>query len=512
MAVELAVSPSVLVPGLYLTVNLLAGTSGPATGDLKVCLMATQSSAGDLTDDTEVRRGGGESSASTAFGPGTVGHLAAELLYTIYPTAIVDFVSPAAGSGTATLAVTIAGVPTSNNVIDIDIMGRTWEVSWLVGETAAAIATRVIDSITQRTNELACTAVTGGSGVCTINGKVAGNVGNDILVYMKLRSGTTGTETINTGVTLDSQLAGATTDPDFTNAIAAIAGTEYHFIVPCLSNADAKNVSTANNLSLLKTHIENNNTGLDAKLQTFLVGFTELWTEAVASTPHANSCGNAEFGEFITCEYGRSLPGELAGRECGGWLLGLGTDPAVNRIGEKLTGVYGSRDKIADKPTSTELQSAIGNGVTPVSYDATDAEMLVRPVTTHSLDDASGPDRRLLDCQNVHATYIVARDIRSRLPAEFPNAKITPDIEPGGDPPPRGVIEEKDIKAFIISILRFWQTEGVIQKASLDTAIDTGTLIVQVNSSDPTQVDINIPFKIIQPLAKMGVVAQRQPG
>jgi phage tail sheath gpL-like len=176
-----------------------------------------------------------------------------------------------------------------------------------------------------------------------------------------------------------------------------------------------------------------------------------------------------------------------------------------------MTNYIGSRDKIADKPTSTELQTAIGSGVSPISYDATDAEWMVRPITTHSLDSAGGPDRRLLDAQNVHATYIVARDLRSSLWQQFSGSKISDDVAEGEDPPPQGVTEIRDIKSFTISRLRTWQNLGVIDKASLDTAIETGTLVIQVNPSDATQVDMNVPFEIVQPLAKLGVVAQRIP-
>ena len=72
-----------------------------------------------------------------------------------------------------------------------------------------------------------------------------------------------------------------------------------------------------------------------------------------------------------------------------------------------------------------------------------------------------------------------------------------------------GVIEERDIKAFVIGRLRLFQAAGVVTKASLDTAIESGTLIVQVNALDSTQVDIVLPFSIVPPLAKFGVVMGR---
>lgn len=511
MSIPLAVSPSNLVPGLYLTVDLLAGSASPGTGTLKVALLASKSSDGDLTNDTEVRAGAGVASARTACGAGTVGALAAEWLYAAYPTAQVDFVSPAPGSGTATLGITLAGAPASNNVLDCDFMGRTWEVAWLVGESAADIATRLINSIVARTNSLSCTAVSGGSGICTVNSKVAGNVGNDIKVYIKLRSGTTGTETINAGTSVDSALSSGTTDPDLTNALAAIAGEEYHYIVPCLSNTDVANVASANNLSRIKTHVDAYDSGVSAKLQQFIAGYTGTVALGIASAPHANSAGNSQVGEILLSINDRSLPGELAGCEAGGRLAAVSIDPAANRIGEHLDNLTGARDTIADKPTDAEALSALTNGVSLVTYTAQGIPMLMRAITTHSQDDAGGADTRLLDTQNVDASYIVARDLKTSLWTEFAGAKITEDLEPGGDDLPTGVTEERDIKAFIISRLRYWQRQGVVQQAALDAAIDGGTLIVQVNESDATQVDTVIPFEIIQPLAKLGVVAQRVP-
>jgi len=422
----------------------------------------------------------------------------------------VDFVAPVAGSGTATLDLTLTGAPSANTSILLDIMGREFEVSWLVGETVDDVKTKIIDAINQRTLNLACVASSGGAGVVTIDCKVAGNIGNDIKVTAVLSAAQTGSEAV-AGALVPTALAGGTTDPDFTNALASIEGEEYAYILPCLSNTDAANVGTKNNASLVIDHINNFNTGLGAKLQQVVVGITSTIALATAASVDANGMQNDETGELLLCINGRGLPCELAGREVGGWLLGLSTDPAVNRIGELLDGYIGAKDKIADKPTLSESETALGNGVSLVGYTAQNLEVLVRPVTTHSQDSAGGPDRRLLDCQNVAATYIIARDMRFALPAQFPNAKITKDTQPGEDPPPKGVIEERDIKAFCISRLRFWQAQGVITKASLDTAISSGTLIVQVNDSDPTQVDIVLPFSIVPPLAKFGVVVQRVP-
>jgi phage tail sheath gpL-like len=380
---------------------------------------------------------------------------------------------------------------------------------WPAGGTADEFKELMNAAINAKSADLPATATSGGSGITTITGKVTGNISNDIGVKMKIRS-QTGTETINAGQSIDTALSGGTTDPDLTSALAALEGREYHFIIPCLSNTDVLNVASSNSLDLVYNHIAGLNTGRNCKLQTFVVGCTGALASAIATTSDANSCNNAEFGELIECINGRSLPCEFAGREVGGWLSALSLDAAANRIGELFDGCAGSDDKIADQPTDAECESALGNGVSLIGYTAQNSEFLIRAVTTHSQDAVGGPDRRLLDCENVHGTYIVARDIRTNLPLAFPQAKIQPDALPGEDDPPPGVLEERDIKSWCISRLRTWARLGVINNASLTTAIADGSLIVEVDASDATQVNIVLPFEIIQPLAKLGVVIQRR--
>jgi phage tail sheath gpL-like len=510
MTIPQAVSPSTLTPGLYLVVDLLASAASPSTGELKTVIVAPKSSAGNLTPDTEVRSIGGVSDASAAFGPGTPGHLASKLLYARFPTATVDVIAPVAGAGVATLNVTFAGAPTSNTSILFDVMGREFEIAWLVGETPDDVKQKAIDAINQRTDDLFVTGVTGGVGILTINAKTPGRGGNDVKVLAVLSIAQTGSETV-TGAAVYTNLAGGTTDPDYTNALSELEGEEYHFILPCLSNNDATNVATTSNVKRVVDHIDGLDSGLNARLQQVIAASFGTVAQAVAATVSSNNGQNATFGEHILCINGRGLPAELAALEAGGRLAAISIDPAANRIGEIMNEYIGAKDKIADNPTLGDSETALGGGVSLIGYTAQGLERLVRAVTTHSEDDVGAPDRRLLDTQNVDGTYIIARDLRSSLPQEFQGAKITPDVPAGQDPPPKGVIEERDIKAFIITRMRFWQAQGVATQKSVDDSIANGTLIVKVNDSDPTQVDIVVPFTIVPPLAKLGVTAQRIP-
>ena len=510
MTVPIAVSPSVLTPGLYLVVDLLASAAAPGIGQLRTLIMAPKSSSGDLTPDTEVRTIGDAGEAAVAFGDGTPGHLTAKLLFAQFPTAVVDAIAPTASAGAAaTLVVTFAGAPTADNTILCDVQGRTFEIAWLASDALSDVASRVSDAILERTEELFTTA-TPVAAVMTLDAKVDGPWGNDILVQFALKNAATGGAAITyTAAPAATPLSGGTTEPDYTTALSNVVGEEYHYILPCLSNADATNVATTSNVRRVYNHIISLNEGKDAKLQQFITASTLTVADATAATPDADNASNATFGEHILCIAGRGLPAELAGREAGGRLAAISVDPAANRIGEDMSEYIGAADKIANKPTPGQSEQAIGGGVSLISYTAQGAETLVRAVTTHSQSATGAPDRRLLDTQNVDGTYIIARDLREAIPQEFPQAKIAPDPKAGEDLPPQGVITPTDIKSFIITRLRFWQAQAVATQKSIDDAIADDTLIVQINASGPTQVDIVVPFAIVQPLAKVGLTVQR---
>src|SRR4051812_9956960 len=130
MSIPQAVSSSTVTPGFYLLVNLVSGASAPSSGTLKALIICPRAASGNLTADTEIRAGGGPDTAATAYGSGTPGHLEAIQIYTQFPTAQVYFAAPAAGTGTAVLAVTAAGSPTANTSAHFDICGREFDVGW----------------------------------------------------------------------------------------------------------------------------------------------------------------------------------------------------------------------------------------------------------------------------------------------------------------------------------------------------------------------------------------------
>jgi phage tail sheath gpL-like len=105
--------------------------------------------------------------------------------------------------------------------------------------------------------------------------------------------------------------------------------------------------------------------------------------------------------------------------------------------------------------------------------------------------------------------FAVFRDLRVAFPQQFPNASISENLPAGADPLPAGVVEVKDVRAFLISRLRFWARSGVLNKAALEASIEANELVVEIDETDKTQVNIFVPASIIKPLAKFGVVGSK---
>jgi len=504
MTIPKAVSPSTLTPGVFMTVDLLAGSASPSTGVLRVLLVAPKASTGTLVPDTEFRAGGGTATAKIAYGARSPGYLGSKLLYSEYPSATVDFATPTAGSGSATISITAAGVPSADTAVDLTIKGIKYQIPWLNGQTVDTWKASAITFVNSKSDECPTIASSGGTGVLTLTFSCAGKIGNDCLVQAALSAAQTGTETIS-GAATPTALSGGTTDFDVTTLMSNAAGKEYHLIVLCTSNADAQAASSSNPLRI-KTAIGAINSGLNAKLEQLIVSSTGTISAAKVGAIALNT----PIAQHVNALNAQSMPFEITCQQAGQRLAAISIDPSANRIGDPLNGIVGSYQVIIDNPVLASSEDAIGNGVSVVGYTSNGTPIMKRPITTYSQDSSGSADRRCLDVQNVDATYIISRDVRDNLPLAFPKAKIVRDAPSDAEAPDiEGVTEERDIRGWIIDRLRFWQDQGQINKDSLDEAIADGTLIVEVDDSDETQVNIVIPFKIVKPLAKFSIVVQR---
>lgn len=501
MTVPLAVQPSVKTPGLYLTVNLLAGVANPGSARLRALILAPKSSAGNITPNTEIRTVFGADDVATALGAGTTGHLAAKLFFARNPAGSLDVVAPTESAGANAAATqTFTGTATANSTLRVRLHGRLIDVAWNAGETAATFITRYVAAINAQTADLFVIAADATGGDVSLTAKVKGPAGNDVKTKVTIIAG-------GGGITISANptsLTSGTTEPDFTTALALVGTRSYRRLIPCVSNADATSASGSSNPGRVQAHVDAHQTGNEAKLQVFVVGDTA----SIANVKAGAIAKNDPAGEYVYGQNYEDLPCEAAGAEAGDALRFIGIRPNFNRIGNVL-GLRGPEDPVGDKLTSAELEDLLNNGVTALDVQPFTGQIFVtRPITTHSLS-GSAADYRALDLPDTDGIYSVAEDLRDALPIEFANCSVVDNLPPGVNRLPAGVVEVKDIRGFITSRLGFWVDQGVLDGTKLETALNAGQLLVEINDSDATQVDIFLPLAVVKVLAKMGVTVAK---
>lgn len=499
---DLAVDPSNPRPGTYFTVNLLRGSSSAGAQGLRALIISPpQTGIGDATLDTEIRPVSSAEDVQQAQGR-SLGYLAWKAMFANDKQCLVDVITCTESAGAAaTNTLTFGGAPTSNMTIRVWIMGVQIDLSYNVGDSPTQAKAAAVTKINQYVADLFCLASSGAVGLLNLTANSKGPAGNDMKLRVKVVAGAGGT-----CVAGGANFTGGTTEPDMTTAIATATVKEYDFILLCTSNADAQSASASANPGRALTSINANNTGSNAKLQQLIVGSTG----SIGSAKTGAIGRNDPDGEHICSVGDESLPCELAAAELGDRMQRRRTESNANRVLQPLLRVRGSADPAGDQPTDPEATDALNNGVSLVGYAANGAPIILRSVTMHSQDTSGNPDRRCFDVNEVDGLYDYTKDLRSFIPQTFQSpggqVKIAKDRQPGDDPLPTGVVEERDVRASVIQrTLQVWVPRGVIDGVAFQAAADSGTLRSTVNASDPTQLDLFIPASCYKILAKIGV-------
>ena len=497
MTLPLAAPPTSPTPGFWLTVDLTPKSVAAGSQPIRVAILGQKSSTGDIVANRK-REVLSEQDVERSHGIGNPVTLAYRSIRRRWPNARVDVLSPTPSEGQAASgSIQVSGTPTVGYTGRFKIHGVVVDVPWNVGESASDFHTRAVTYIGRYTRRLAVTpSVASTPNRILLTAKVTGPIGNDVLVEFELLDGAGGAIE---GTPLTA-LTGGATEPDFTEALAAVSGEEYDIIGLCLSNADA--VSTSGNVARLETHIDGLDSGPEAKLQQGLVVHTGLRT-AVAVSAVAR---NTQVLEILNAQNASSLPCELLGEELGDRANQIQLQISANRINTTYTNlIVGSKDPLGDTPTTAESDAALLSGVSLVGYNAHGECKLIRAVTTYS-QTPEGAQVLPTDCNEIDAVYQYAKDLRAYLPVLYAGVKVARDSEGEEGDLPEGVVEEKDIRSSIIArTVGFWIPKGILQGAHFLEKVANGEVIVRVNDTDETQVDIFIPVKPTKNLAKLGV-------
>mgnify|MGYP006371621873 FL=1 len=501
----LAVDPTSRRPGVGIKVNLRSGTSTQLTGAQRILLLSTKNaSGGSATVETVIYEAVANADAvATLAGAGGLAHLAAKRLFEEYPTATVDCLFMAAASGDSaagTITFDDTTPVSSAQTVTIKIAGYSFALSWNAAETDVDFATRVVAKIGTLSKFLPVTATNGAGtlAVVTLTFKQKGKAGLDCTYSAALSEGVGGAVS-----TAAARLTGGTTEPDPATALLAMVGKEWRFILPCISNADMALASATGTMGKLKTYIAANDTGIGALLQTAHTACTD-------STANAKAMSNQHDFEYFSHHLARgaqSLPCEWAGAAVGAYARESKIDPAHPFVQQELVAtLVGSADTATDDLTVAEQEDLLASGVSYFGRTAQGVPRFERPISTYFEDADGNADDRVLDISKTFALVAVGSDLRTFCQRTFKGKKLMKNLPSGNTPIPPGIVEEKDAKGLIVGRIRSqWVPAGVIRGDKLDEVIADGSLVVQVDPLDETQLDVFLPLRVVPPLVKTSI-------
>ena len=447
-------------------------------------------------------------------GRGSELHGMAISFFAQYPagTLYIQAVADAAGTA-ASLVCTFATAANAAFTVRIYACGQVLEVPVESGATATVIATAVADAINDA-DTLPFIAQFS-AGVLTLTAKCTGPRGNTLTCAFSFISAA-GLETVITtgstssGAATTGILSGGTqeggeyffasgaTQDSWANALAAIVPTKYDRIVgACID---------ATNIGLLSAHLDALANVLVQKRQQGVVGC--IGTSAAAVTL---ATGQNKSRLQLVWHYNSRLPiWQVAAQVCaarligdsvaGGLLVGEETDPAANLCGLELVSVP-AQNTIADQPTSTEIESALNNGITPLAPSANRPGFVtvVRSTTTRCLS-AGVPNFAVIDTSIVTSVDFVADGLQATLGTTYAGFKLAPNSADGLPPRSERTTTPDLIRAVIARELKLYEERAIL----IDVDANLPLLTVIASTVTPGRVDCVIPTEVIPGLILLG--------
>jgi phage tail sheath gpL-like len=515
------------LPGVYVELDFAQGPAG-GSGTPKTCILIGNALSGAVATTGTVIYGPDtavtcqtENDVITLFGAGSQLHrMFLRFTATNKVTALYFIAVAVSGGAAATNAMTLATTATSNGNL------RYWWADQFVdtpitsGQTAIQIATNVVASINSQTR-WGITAANSGTAVVTVTANNTGLEGN----WQKVQSQITpGTATIGTttSLTANTLLSSGTTADVYTTALSTIQPGTYYYIVS--ADSDATNVGKIN------TQVLSNAQPTNGIFSRCVFGSADTLANTITVCTGLNS-PRAE------CIWNGSTAVDLPPLECAALMAGI---YMLLEIGSQY-GVYRKnfsnfpasptdvaswpvipgRAGLGGAPTSANLQSALNNGITPISVTqqgASAAAYLVKRVTTRSLSSGTLSDYRIRDSHRVSVCDYWCFDVKSVLSQGFGGKDLLPDPVQGQPPPGPNATTPRLVGNAVKTLTsqyggagQWSYPPGIPLPTATATPADVinANTIVQPEPSSPNRVSILAPLSVVNILDVTAVLAQQ---
>ncbi len=330
------------------------------------------------------------------------------------------YIGPVAESGgtAASVQFTFATTATDATNVEISFMGSKTYASVSSGDTAINIASAVVSAINAADEGTwMCTAANGGTAVVTVTMSIKGPrhgllLGSSTNVGMRMRFLKDVTTTVSKGA-----LTAGTTEDDGTAIIAAAANLDslYYLVSPWHTTSAL--IATDNQTGELVTMVTTQALPVNGKEMQVIAGLVA--TQANATTIATSTAGgNSVRAKFIWQKNSDWSPAMLAAH----WAATLRAKQ-IAHPGENLTG-HGNSDQlpflvpayyvVTDRPSASDVLSCINNGVTVVGVNKKGSPIVVRDITSRSLNAQGNNDYRAREGHITSAIDFVWNVIKER--------------------------------------------------------------------------------------------------
>lgn len=449
---------SIRKPGKYIEFNTkLAVRTLP--GNLqKTAILAQKTAAGTQAANTPVSVFS-DAEAQVLFGVGSQAHLMVRAALKANPYLQLDVVGvDDAGAGIAHIkTVTMTGPATDAGVLTLNIGNDQALIAIAAADTANDIAAALKAQLDLQPDLPFTASVT--TNVVTLTAKNKGTQANNIAVSASVTAA---------GVTavVAAGTAGAT-DPDLTNALAAIFAAGHNILI------SAWNDSTT--LTAIRNHLNTVSGALEQRGAVCAFGFTGSLASGttVAAAVNSGRISGALYPGTVSPAY------ELAAAY--GAVIAFEEDPARPLNTLELVDI--AVPPLASRLGRTEQENALNNGMTPIEVGPGNRSQIVRAITTYTLDPQGIPDIALLDLTTFRTLDYTRKAIRERIALRFPREKLSSRTE-------------AKVRSEIIDVLYKLEELEILENVQANLP----GVLVERDLQDPNRLNAKIPADVVNGL------------
>lgn len=484
------------VPGTYLQIAFAQGSIGGYQGKRPILLVGNASAVGIATRDTVLYGPDTtipcqiEQDVINLFGPGSELHRMWRRAVKWNSSTSIYLIAVTSSGGTAaSMAFTLANVPTQAGTLNVWVADQQYQFSFASSATLATITAGMVAVINGNS---ACpgtatqTTVTGSNDTVLVTAKIPGPRGNWLRGQASLVASVGGV--LNTTVTNSADAfftSGATSDSN-TNALVTLLAKRFYYI------ASAAEDSTQ--VAAFASQVTAQALPVSGIRQRLFVGSTDTSGNIVTI---ANTVNNAR-AEFIWSQGNQWTPAELAANAAGLYaayeLVSSGAKPKLNWSGfgngaNDTWNVPQSRNTTLG-PTRSTISTLLANGVTPIGWNGTTSTYIVKRITSYSLN-GSNPDYRIRDAGKVTICDFFGDDLVALTIANWSGKTFGNDPVVGAPFPDQTVISPNLYRLDVMGLIDVYNQGNMLKNVA---AIKAGT-IIQQDPANTNRMDAGIPLQ-----------------